>query len=160
VRAETVESDSLSAANPRDYRWGTLLGWTMVLVGALLAVIFVVIEMGDRPTVRGVWVIEAMIEPALLILTGILVIGRAKLGLWLIYLITAGFVYSLIVKFVHALRTREFDDIYSALFDACVLGVWFCIAAYFYNRREMFTGFWVSLEANTNQSVDARHHAH
>jgi energy-converting hydrogenase Eha subunit A len=160
VRTDTVESDSLSAANPRDYRRGKLLGWMMVVVGALFALILIVTEMSDGSSIRWVWVIEAMIEPALLILTGILVIGRAKLGLWLIYLITAGFVYSLIVKFVHALRTREFDDIYSALFDACVLGVWFCIAAYFYNRREMFTGFWVSLEGNTNQSVDARHHAH
>jgi hypothetical protein len=160
VRADTVESDSLSAANPRDYRWGTLLGWMMVVVGALLAVILFVIEMSDRPNVRWVWVIEAMIEPALLILTGILVIGRAKLGLWLIYLLAAGFMYSLIVKFAYALKTRGFDDIYSALFDACVLGVWFCIAAYFYSRRGMFRSFWGSLEANTNQSVDARNHAH
>jgi hypothetical protein len=92
----------------------------MVLVGALLAVIFVVIEMSDRPTVRGVWVIEAMIEPALLILTGILVTGRAKLGLWLKYLLTADFVYSLILQFVRALRTEGLDDIYRVLFDACV----------------------------------------
>jgi hypothetical protein len=159
VRAETVESDSLSAANPRDYRWGTLLGWTMVVVGALLAVVLVVIEMSDRPTVRWVWVIEAMIEPALLILTGILVIGRAKLGLWLMYLLTADFVYSLILQFVHALRTKGFDDIYRALFDACVLSIWLCIVAYLYSRREMFTGFWGSIETDKIQSVDARNHA-
>jgi hypothetical protein len=159
VRAETVESDSLSAANPRDYRWGTLLGWTMVLVGALLAVILVVIEMGDRPTVRGVWVIEAMIEPALLILTGILVTGRAKLGLWLKYLLTADFVYSLILQFVRALRTKGLDDIYRVLFDACVRSIWLCIVAYLYSRREMFTGFWGSIETDKIQSVDARNHA-
>jgi hypothetical protein len=159
VRAETVESDSLSAANPRDYRWGTLLGWTMVVVGALLAVVLVVIEMSDRPTVRWVWVIEAMIEPALLILTGILVIGRAKLGLWLMYLLTADFVYSLILQFVHAPRTKGFDDIYRALFDACVLSIWLCIVAYLYSRREMFTGFWGSIETDKIQSVDARNHA-
>ena len=159
MRAETVESDSLSAANPRDYRWGTLLGWTMVVVGALLAVVLVVIEMSDRPTVRWVWVIEAMIEPALLILTGILVIGRAKLGLWLMYLLTADFVYSLILQFVHALRTKGFDDIYRALFDACVLSIWLCIVAYLYSRREMFTGFWGSIETDKIQSVDARNHA-
>jgi hypothetical protein len=159
VRAETVESDSLSAANPRDYRWGTLLGWTMVVVGALLAVVLVVIEMSDRPTVRWVWVIEAMIEPALLILTGILVIGRAKLGLWLMYLLTADFAYSLILQFVHAPRTKGFDDIYRALFDACVLSIWLCIVAYLYSRREMFTGFWGSIETDKIQSVDARNHA-
>jgi hypothetical protein len=132
----------------------------MVVVGALFALILIVIEMSNASNIRWVWVTEAMIGPALLILTGVLVIGRAKLGLWLMYLLTADFVYSLIVRCVHALRTRGFDDIYRALFDACVLGVWLCIAAYFYNRRGMFTGFWGSLEANTNQSVDERNHAH
>jgi hypothetical protein len=131
----------------------------MVVVGALLAVVLVVIEMSDRPTVRWVWVIEAMIEPALLILTGILVIGSAKLGLWLMYLLTADFVYSLILQFVHALRTKGFDDIYRALFDACVLSIWLCIVAYLYSRREMFTGFWGSIETDKIQSVDARNHA-
>jgi hypothetical protein len=148
------------ATEPQDYRHGNLLGSLMVVVGALFALILIVIEMSDASNIRGFWVTEAMIGPALLILTGVLVIGRAKLGLWLMYLQTADFVYSLIVQCVHALRTRGFDDIYRALSDACVLGVWLCIAAYFYNRRGMFTGFWGNLKGNTNQSVDARNPAH
>jgi hypothetical protein len=148
------------AREPQDYRHGNLLGSLMVMVGALFALILIVIEMSDTSKIRWVWVTEAMIGPALLILTGVLLIGRAKLGLWLMYLLTADLLYSLILKFVHAVSTRRFDDIYGALFDACVLGVWSCIVAYFCNRREMLTGFWGSLERNTNQSVDARNHAH
>lgn len=153
------ESHSLSPTNPRDNRWGPLLGRMMVVVGALFAVIFIVVVMTDASSIRWVWVIEATIEPALLILTGILVIARAKLGLWLMYLLTADFVYSLILKFLHALRTKGFDDIYIALFDACVLSIWLCIVAYLYSRRDMFTGFWGSIETDKIQSVDARNHA-
>jgi hypothetical protein len=148
------------ATDPRDYRRGKLLGTMMVVIGTLLAATLIVLALSGPPRIPWVWTIEAMIIPALLILTGLLVIGRAKFALWLMYLLTADFVYSLIREFAHALTTRKSDDIYNAMFDACVLSVWLCIAAYFYNRREMFTCFWGSLEANTNQSVDARNSAH
>jgi hypothetical protein len=160
VRAGTVDSDSLSTTDPQDDRWGRLFLWMMVVVGALFALILIVTEMSNDSSIRWVWVAEAMIRPALLTLTGLLVIGRAKLGLWLMYLLTAGFGSSLILQFVHVLRTRGFDDIYRALFDACVLSVWSCIAAYFYSRRGMFTDFWGRFGANTNPSVDTRNHAH
>ncbi|MGB7752323.1 MAG: hypothetical protein WCF88_12305 [Candidatus Acidiferrales bacterium] len=155
-----AESNSLSPTDPRDYRWGKLLGWLMVVVGALFALMLIVTEMSDASSVRWVWVIEAMIGPALLILTGVLVARRAKLGLWLMYLLSAGFVYSLVLQFVHAFRTRGFNDIYSALFEACVLGVWLSIAAYFHTRRGMFTGVWASFETSNTQSVGARNRAH
>jgi len=148
------------ATDSRDYRRGKLLGAMMVVIGTLLAAALIVIALSGPPRIAWVWTIEAMVVPALLVLTGLLVIGRAKLALWLMYLLTADFVYSFIREFVRALTSRKSDDIYSAMFDACVLSLWLCIAAYFYNRREMFTGFWASLKANTNQSVDAQNHAH
>src|SRR5271156_1883030 len=114
---------------------------------------FIVIAIRNAPELNWISMLEMTAVPAVLIFTGLLAIGRAKLALWLMYLLTANFVYSLIREFVRALRTRRRDDIYSVLFDACVLCVWFCIAAYFYNRRAMFTGFWGSLEADKNQSV-------
>ena len=160
MSVRSIEPDTLSPADPRDYRRGNLLGSLMAVVGALFALILIAVEITGASSIRWVWVIEAMIVPALLIFTGLLVIGRAKLALWLMYVLTAEFVYSLIREFVHALRTRQSDDIYRVLFDACVLSVWLCIAAYFYNRRRMFTGFWGSLEASKNQSVDARNPAH
>lgn len=160
MRAHSVESDSLSPTDPRDYRLGNLLGAMMVMVGALVAVILVVVAISSAPTTPWVWTIEAMIMPALLALTGLLIIGRAKLALWLMYVLTADFAYSLIREFVRALGTRKSDDIYRALLDACVLSVWCCIATYFYNRRRIFTGFWGSLEANKTHSVDARNPTH
>jgi hypothetical protein len=132
----------------------------MVVVGALMASVLIVVAIGDAPTLHWILALKMMAIPALLILTGLLVIGRAKLALWLMYLLTADFVYSLIREAVHALRTKRFDDINSGLFDACVLCVWLCIAAYFHNRRRMFTGIWGSLETDKTQSVDARSHAH
>jgi hypothetical protein len=132
----------------------------MVLVGALLALMLIVTAIRNAPGMNWILVLKMTVIPAVLILTGLLVIGRAKLALWLMYLLTADFVYSLIREFVHALRTRRSDDIYSVLFDICVLCVWLCIAAYFYNRRAMFTGFWGSLETHNTQSVDARNPAH
>jgi hypothetical protein len=144
VNAGSVDSESLSPTDPRDYRRGNLLGSMMVVVGTLLAVVFIVVAISNARSMHWVSAIEAMILPVLLILTGLLVIGRAKLALWLMYLLNADFVYSLMREVVHALNARRPDDIYSMLLDACVLSVWLCIAAYFYNRRGRFTGIWAA----------------
>jgi hypothetical protein len=110
----------------------------MVLIGALLALMLIVTAIGNAAGLNWISVLKMTVVPAVLVFTGLLVIGRAKLALWLIYLLTADFVYALIQEFVHALSTRRLDDIYSVLFDACILCVWLCIAAYFYNRRDVY----------------------
>src|SRR5579863_10405310 len=93
VRAHGVESESPSATDSRDYRRGRLLGAMMVEIGTLLAAALIVIALSGPPGIPWVWTIEAMVVPALLLLTGLLVIGRAKLALWLMFLLTADFVY-------------------------------------------------------------------
>ena len=160
MNRQTVEPHSLSPTDPRDYRRGNLLGSMRVVVAALFALILIVGAVGDAPATNWISLLKMIAFPALLILTGLLVIARAKLALWLGYLLTAAFVYSFIRESVHAVRTRRSDDIYNVLFDACVLPVWLCMAAYFYDRCRMFAGFWGCLEGNIHQGVDARNHAH
>ena len=138
MRVEAVESESSSPTDPRDYGRGTLLGSMMVLIGALLALMLIVTAIGNAAGLNWISVLKMTVVPAVLVFAGLLVIGRAKLALWLIYLLTADFVYALIQEFVHALSTRRLDDIYSVLFDACILCVWLRIAAHFYNRRDVY----------------------
>jgi hypothetical protein len=160
VSVHIVESESLLPTDPRDYRWGKLLGSTMVVVGAVFVFVLVVVTMGSVPRASWVSAFGAMIVPALLILTGLLVLGRAKLGLWLMYLLTADFVVSFARQVVHAFRTNSRDDIYDVFLGTILLSFWMCFVRYLHNRRRMFTGIWRSPEANKNHSVAARNPTH
>ena len=94
----------------------------------------------------------AVAFPTFFILIGLLVIGRAKLALWLMYLLAAGLVYSFSSQIVPAFLTRRSEDIYSVFFDVIWLVFWLSFVMYFHNRRRMFTGFWGSLGTNTSQN--------
>ena len=62
-------AERVMATDPRDYRRGKLLGTMMVVIGTLLAATLIVLALSGPPRIPWVWTIEAMIIPALLILT-------------------------------------------------------------------------------------------
>ena len=148
--------DLPSSTDIRDYRRGTLLGSLIVLIGMFfgLVVLFGLISHG--PGMHLSSILLAMAFPIFFILIGLLIIGRAKLALWLMYLLAAGLLYSFSSQIVRAFQTRRSDDIYSVFFDVIWVGFWLSIAMYFHNRRRMFTGFWGSL--GTNPSLNRTTH--
>jgi Ca2+/Na+ antiporter len=150
VNASHNAQDLPPSTDVRDYRRGTLLGSLIVLVGMLfgLVVLFGLISHGSG--IRLPSVLLAMAFPIFFVFIGLLIIGRAKLALWLSYLLAAGLLYSFSSQIVHVFQTRRSDDIYSVLFDFIWVGFWLSIVMYFHNRRRMFTGFWGSLGTRTS----------
>jgi hypothetical protein len=71
---------------------------------------------------------------------GILLIRKAKIGLWLVYLWSAAFVY-LFFADITAWRLRVREEIYEVLFGGVCLTIWILAAKYFHDRRSQFTGW-------------------
>jgi hypothetical protein len=142
--------DLPSSTDIRDYRRGTLLGSLIVLVGMLFGLVVLFGLIGHNPGMHLSSILLAMALPTSFVLIGLLIIGRAKLALWLMYLLAAALVYSFSSQFVHAFQTRRSDDIYSVFFDVIWVGFWLSIVMYFHNRRRTFTGFWGSLGTRTS----------
>ncbi len=156
MNIQTIESPPLSPTDPKDYRRGTLLGSVIALVGMLFGLVAIFAIASRIPNIRVGSILAIMIIPASFVLIGLLVIGRAKLALWLMYLLAADLVYSFSLQVVHALKTGRRDDVYGAMLDLVCVGFWLCIVMYFHNRRRMFTGIWGSL--GTNASADRTIH--
>ena len=144
--------DLPSSTDIRDYRRGTLLGSLVVLVGMFFGLVVLFGLISHSPGMRLSSMLLAVAFPTFFILIGLLVICRAKLALWLMYLLAAGLVYSFSSQIVPAFLTRRSEDIYSVFFDVIWLVFWLSIVMYFHNRRRMFTGFWGSLGTNTSQN--------
>ena len=148
--------DLPSSTDVRDYRRGTLLGSLIVLVGMLFGLVVLFGLISHNPGMHLSSILLAMALPTSFVLIGLLIIGRAKLALWLMYLLAAGLLYSFLSQIVHAFQTRRSNDIYAVFFDVIWVGFWLSIVMYFRNRRRMFTGFWGSL--GTNASADRTIH--
>ena len=144
-----VQPGSLSPTDPRDYRLGVLFGSLMVLLGILFGVFLIIAFVGapfTRPNIIAVVLALAWITT--LVVTGLLLIGKGRAGLWIMYFWSAIFVYSFCTKFLHLFFSRGRDDVYGVLLDAALLTAWISIAAYFHNRRKQFTGWWGSDDSN------------
>jgi Ca2+/Na+ antiporter len=149
MNIQTIESSPLSPTDPKDYRRGTLFGSVIAVIGmffGLVALFGIIIHGREMHLVP---ILVAIASPASCVLIGLLIIGRAKLALWLMYLLAADLVYSFLLQVAHALKTRRRDDLYGTLFDLVWVGLWLSIVMYFHNRRRMFIGLWGSLTPTT-----------
>lgn len=155
MNASLNARDLPSSTDLRDYRRGTLLGSIIVLTGILFGVVSIFVLTSSGSKLGMVPIFFAITVPSSFVLTGLLIIGRAKLALWLMYLLAADFVYSFLLRVAHALKTKGRDDVYGALLDLIWVGFWLSIVMYFHHRRKMFTGFWGSLnERGTRSKVE------
>jgi hypothetical protein len=134
--------DLLESKAAREHQTVTRFGWAIVGVGIVFGIVTIFALTSYGPKLHGGYFILAMTVPALFILIGLLIMGRAKLALWLMYLLAADLIYTFSLQLVHALKTRRPDDVYGTLLDLIWVGLWLSIVMHFHNRRQMFRGFW------------------
>lgn len=140
-----VHAEVPSPTDPRDYRRGALLGSVLVVLGILAWVLFAVMLIADPVGKDFRWlVLYGIIAGAAFVIPGILMIQRSKLGLWIMYLLSAMFVYDFCRGTIQALKHHTRDDIYGIYMSAALPVLWLSIAMYFHNRRALFTGWWRS----------------
>ena len=133
-----------------EYRRDTRFGWAIVALGIVFGVVTILALTGYGPKTRDGYFLLAITVPTLFILIGVLIISRAKLALWLMYLLAADLLYTFSLRLAHALKTRRTDDVYGTLLDLMWVGLWMSIVIHFHNRRQMFARFWGSFGANTS----------
>jgi hypothetical protein len=151
VRVSEIENEPLAVTDPRDYRRGVLFGSVLVVIGALIGVLRLISDLGillDRGPSVGASILLGLVFPGTLIVAGLLLVGKGKLGLWLMYCCSALLAYEFGAGVWHDLVSNRRDSvagiISGVLFWAILLTIWFSIAGYFHNRRKQFTGWWGS----------------
>jgi hypothetical protein len=141
------ESEQIGVTDPRDYRRGTLFGSILVLVGALMGTLLLVSSLEpyhERVRVAVLSLISGLAFSGMLILTGLLLVGKGKLGLWVMYFLSALFIYSFCAGTVRGVVSHTRDDVYGIMMGGILLFFWLSLAGYFHNRRKLFTGWWGS----------------
>jgi hypothetical protein len=133
-----------------EYRRDTLFGWAIVALGIVFGAVTILALMSYGPKTHGGYLLLAMTIPTLFILMGLLIISRAKLTLWLMYLLAADLLCTFSLQVAHALKTRRSDDVYGTLLDLMWVGLWMSIVMHFHNRRQIFTSFWGSFGAKNS----------
>jgi hypothetical protein len=144
-----VQPEGLSPTDPRDYRRGILFGSLLVLLGILFGVFLIIAFVGaplTRPNI--IAVVLALTWIAMLVVTGLLLIGKGKAGLSIMYFWSALFIYSFCANILRLFVSRGRDDVYGVMLDGALLTPWLSIAGYFHNRRKQFTGRWGSDDSN------------
>lgn len=144
-----VEGEPLSVSDPRDYRRGMLLGFVLVLIGFVSAILFAILVAEELIISRPGWSTIVLALGGTLWVgaiggAGFLVMHKGKLGLRIIYSLSALFVYFFCRSTVHLLFMRTRDDVYQAIWSGLWLMAWLSFAAYFHTRRSQFTHWWDS----------------
>jgi hypothetical protein len=146
MRVSEIENEPFAVTDPRDYRRGVLFGSVLVVTGALIGVLSLISNLGillDRGPNVGASILLGLVFPGILIVTGLLLVGKGKLGLWLMYCCSALLVYEFGAGVWHR-RDSMAGIISGTSFWVVLLVIWFSIVGYFHNRRKQFTGWWGS----------------
>jgi hypothetical protein len=135
----------------RDYRRGILFGSVLVVVGALIGVLWLLSDIefiSSQRSIVGTAFALGLAFPALLIFTGLLLLNKGKLGLWMLYCCSALLVFGFGAGVLHDVVSKKLDNsagvIAGILFWGIVFTMWFSIVGYFHSRRKQFTGLWSS----------------
>jgi hypothetical protein len=151
VRATEFEAEPLGVTNPRDYRRGILFGSVLVVIGALIGVFWLLSDfefISSQGPIVGMSFILGLAFPGLLIVTGLLLVNKGKLGLWMLYLCSAFLVFGFGVGVLHDVVSKKQDSVAGIIAGILLWGIlftmWFSIVGYFHNRRKQFTGLWSS----------------
>jgi hypothetical protein len=143
-----IDADSEQANN---YARGILLASLMAIVGIFLVVAAVGMAVfGQEPKA-----LSLLIPAGLIVLVGLTLLGKGKLGLWIMYLWLAQETWSFVFAVGHAFASRSRDAVYTMVLGAIWLAFWACIVAYFHHRRKEFKT-WLGEFKNTNSSSTGR----
>jgi Ca2+/Na+ antiporter len=147
VRVTGIENAPNGVTDPRDYRRGMLFGSILVVVGVLMGILSLVLSLQpyhERGRVAVLSLISGLVFSGMLILTGLLLVGKGRLGLWVMYFLSALFIYSFCAGTVRGVASHTADDVYGIIMGGILLFFWLSLAGYFHNRRKLFTGWWGS----------------
>ena len=131
-----TQSDLPASVDSPDYFLGGLFSSAMLVLCGLLGVIFLLdaLRTHDWPSL-----LLKAIPLGLFALTGLTLLIKGRVGLWLMYVWFGAFALSYISIFQNALVFRTTDAIFHAEFDGILLLLWACVVKYFFNRRKQFT---------------------
>ena len=122
------------SSRPDNYAGGARLAWLLVSVGILLALAAVALAIFDRAPKE----LSLLIPAGLILLVGLTLLGKGKLGLWLMYLWLAWDLWSFAIVVRDAFASRTRNSVYAMELDAIWLAVWMSVVAYFHHRRKEF----------------------
>lgn len=131
-----TQSDGPASVDSPDYFLGGLFSSAMLVLCGLLGVIFLLdtVRMHDWPSP-----LLKAIPLGLFALTGLTLLIKGRVGLWLMYVWFGAFALSYISIFQNAFVSRTSDAIFHAEFDGILLVLWVCVVKYFFTRRKQFT---------------------
>jgi hypothetical protein len=135
------------SSRPDNYAGGARLAWLLVSVGILLALVAVALAIFDRAPKE----ISLIISAGLILLVGLTLLGKGKLGLWLMYLWLAWDLWSFAFVVREALASRTRNAVYAMELEAIWLAIWIGVVAYFHHRRKEFKT-WLGEFKHTNSS--------
>jgi hypothetical protein len=142
VKALEHHHELRSAIRSADYRAGIWLAWLLVILGGLYAGagIFSSIGAGSKSLLYGL--ILTIMVAGFVVGSGLLLIRKAKMGLWGLYLLSAWFVLIFLSDLVNAIATRSVTGPPNAMIEVSFLLIWFSVVGYFVSRRRLFTRLW------------------
>jgi hypothetical protein len=131
----------LPATDPADFRLGVLFGWMIFALGIMYVLMAIYVAVDDA---RGSlsFVVYMMVMAGVFAGSGLLLIRKAKLGLWGLYLLSAYKLVSFSAASVKNAVEKIPGGAPKAIVDASLLLLWFLIVGYFYKRRRQFTRVW------------------
>jgi hypothetical protein len=132
-----------SANDAQAYKFGRVCGWVIFAVGSTIffAGIAYAVKTGVGSELATFF--AAMAVPGaglILLLTGLGLVRRHRVGLWLLYIVTAVWLYGFCSTTTHRLISGTRDDIYGIIWAAIWMIAWLYVAGYFYRRRHQFAG--------------------
>jgi hypothetical protein len=132
-------------ADLQSYKFERICGWGIFAVGStiLVAAIAYAVKTGVGSELATFY--AAMARPGaglILLLTGLGLVRCHRMGLWLLYFLTAVWLYGFCLTTTHRLISGTRDDIYGIIWAALWMIAWLYVAGYFYRRRHQFTGPW------------------
>ena len=122
------------SSQPNNYGRGLLLASMMAIVGILLIFVSFVLAIVYRDPEA----LTILVPAALILLTGLSLLGKGKLGLWIMYLWLAQGTGSFVWAVGHAFASRSRDAVYMMILGTIWLAFWATIVEYFHNRRGEF----------------------
>jgi hypothetical protein len=139
-----------SPTDPSDFKWGTIIGWALAVLGGIAGVLGVIFTLQIPWAVqrdRLLMIVAIVTLTGLIAGSGILLIRKAKLGLWGLYVLSAWFAIDTLYHLARGLVAEIGGGRQSAFLDMAFFLVWLAIVQYFHNRRRLFTRLWGSASA-------------
>lgn len=133
---------NLASANlPGEYRGGILIGTAIASIGGLFAVVGILTCLTDRASAFHE-ILGMLMMPLILVAVGVLLIRKAKLGLWGVYFLSVCFGLFFLMTAGAAVFSDARGAVITAIVELAMLMIWWPMAKYFIVRRRQFTRLW------------------